>query len=235
MVAALRNSVVLVTGANGGLGRHFVSQAIERGAAKVYAAARTPREWSDDRVVPLELDVTAPDDVDAAARAAKDVNIVINNAGASDGSSVVGDQATSRELFETNYWGALAVADAFAPALQVRHGTLLNVLSVLSWLGIGDTCSATKAALWSATNTQRLLFAPHGAHVAALHLAYADTPMTAGLDDVPKNDPADVVRAAYDGIEAGEFEILADDLIRQVKAGLAGPVAGLYPQLGGAR
>ncbi len=232
MVAALSGSIVLVTGANGGLGRHFVSQALERGAIKVYAAARTPREWGDERVVPLQLDVTKPDDVAAAASAAPDVNIVINNAGALDRSSVIGDQATSRDLFETNYWGALAVANAFAPALQVRHGTLLNVLSVLSWLGIGDTYSATKAALWSATNTQRLLFAPYGAHVAALHLAYADTPMTEGIDDVPKNDPADVVRAAYDGIEVGEFEILADDITRQVKAGLAGPVAGLYPQLG---
>lgn len=235
MAATLRNSIILVTGANGGLGRHFVGQALERGAAKVCAAARTPREWDDERVVPLELDVTRPEDVAAAALTAHDVNIVINNAGASDGSSVIGDQTSSRELFETNYWGALAVADAFAPALHLRHGTLLNVLSVLSWLGIGDTYSATKAALWSATNTQRLHFAPHGAHVAALHLAYADTPMTAGLDDVPKNDPADVVRAAYDGIEAGEFEILADDITRQVKTGLAGPVAGLYPQLGGAR
>lgn len=230
----LSNSVVLVTGGNGGLGAHFVHQALERGATKVYAAARTPRKWDDPRIVPLTLDVTSPTDVAAAAAAAADVTVVINNAGASNGSSILDDLARSRELFEVNYWGALAVADAFAPALRTHRGTLLNVLSVLSWLGIGETYSATKAALWSATNTQRVRLAPDGVHVASLHLGYTDTPMTVGVN-APKNDPADVVRAAYDGIEAGEYEILADEVSRNVKAGLAGPIVGLYPQLGGAR
>ena len=235
MVASLRGSTVLVTGANGGLGQHFVGQALERGAVKVYASASIPREWHDERIVAHKLDVTNPEDVAAAARAAHDVNIVINNAGASNGSSVLGDQAASRELFEINYWGALAVADAFASGLRARHGTLLNVLSVLSWLGIGDTYSATKAALWSATNTLRLSYLPNGAHVAALHLAYADTPMTEGIEVAPKSDPADVVRNAYDGLEAGESEILVDEITRQVKAGLAGPIRELYPQLAEAR
>jgi NAD(P)-dependent dehydrogenase (short-subunit alcohol dehydrogenase family) len=122
------------------------------------------------------------------------------------------------------------VANAFMPALRSSRGTLLNVLSVLSWLGTGDTYSATKAALWSATNTMRLKLAPDGVHVAALHLGYADTPMTRRID-APKLDAADVVRTAYDGLEAGDFEILADDLSRQVKAGLAGPIKDLYPQL----
>ena len=229
-MTTLDNAVVLVTGANGGLGTHFVEQALERGAAKVYATARTPRAWADQRVVPLELDVTDPASVAAAAAAAPDVTVLINNAGAANGSSVLGDVAASRSLFETNYWGPLLVADAFTPALRAHRGTLLNVLSVLSWLGIGETYSATKAALWSATNTQRIRLAPDGVRVAALHLGYADTPMTAGVD-APKLDPRDVVLAAYDGIEAGAFEILADDLSRAVKAGLAGPIEGLYPQL----
>ncbi len=229
-MTSLTNAVVLVTGANGGLGQHFVHQAIERGAAKVYAAARTPREWDDARIVPLQLDVTDPASVAAAAALAADVTVVINNAGAANGSSVLGDQTDARALFETNYWGALAVADAFAPALRTHKGALLNVLSVLSWIGIGDAYSATKAALWSATNTQRILLAPDGVQVSALHLGYTDTPMTRGVT-APKNDPADVVRDAYDGLEAGEFEILADDVSRQVKAGLAAPIEALYPQL----
>lgn len=229
-MTALNDAVVLVTGANGGLGTEFVHQALERGATKVYATARSPREWDDPRVVPLVLDVTDPGSVAAAAEAAPDVSIVINNAGAANGSSVVGDQAASRALFETNYWGALAVADAFTPALRKQSGTLLNVLSVLSWVAYGDSYSATKAALWSATNTLRLQLAGDGVHVASLHLGYTDTPMTKNVTE-PKNDPADVVRAAYDGIEAGSFEILADDISRQVKAGLAGPIEGLYPQV----
>jgi NAD(P)-dependent dehydrogenase (short-subunit alcohol dehydrogenase family) len=226
----LNGATVLVTGANGGLGTHFVHQALERGATKVYAAARNPKDWSDDRIVPLILDVTSPESIAAAADIADDVTMVINNAGASNGSSVLGDLIAARELFETNFWGALAVTNAFAPALKQSHGTLLNVHSVLSWLAIGDAYSATKAALWSATNTQRIKLAPEGVHVAGLHLGYADTPMAAGVT-ADKLDPADVVRTAYDGIESGSYEILADDLSGQVKAGLAAPIEALYPQL----
>jgi NAD(P)-dependent dehydrogenase (short-subunit alcohol dehydrogenase family) len=226
----LNGATVLVTGANGGLGTHFVHQALERGATKVYAAARNPKDWSDDRIVPLVLDVTSPESIAAAADIADDVTMVINNAGASNGSSVLGDLIAARDLFETNFWGALAVTNAFAPALRQSHGTLLNVHSVLSWLAIGDAYSATKAALWSATNTQRIKLAPEGVHVAGLHLGYADTPMAAGVT-ADKLDPADVVRTAYDGIESGSYEILADDVSGQVKAGLAAPIEALYPQL----
>lgn len=228
---SLDGSVVLVTGANGGLGTHFVHQALERGAAKVYAAARNPRQWDEDRVVPLVLDVTSADSIAGAAQVAHDVTVLINNAGATNGASVLGDLAAARELFETNFWGALAVTNAFTPALRTSGGTLLNVLSVLSWLGVGDAYSATKAALWQATNTQRIELLPFGIHVAALHLGYADTPMTRGVD-APKLDPADVVRSAYAGLQAGAYEILADDLSSQVKSGLAGPLEVLYPQLG---
>lgn len=230
-MSALQGAVVLVTGANGGLGTHFVHQALDRDAAKVYAAARTPRDWADDRVVPLRLDVTNAASVRDAAAAASDVTLVINNAGASNGASVLADDLRpARELFETNFWGALAVTNAFLPALREHRGTVLNVLSVLSWLAIGDAYSATKAALWSATNTQRIALADDGIHVVALHLGYADTPMTRDVR-APKLDPADVVAAAYDGIEAGDYEILADDLSRQVRAGIGGPLDVLYPAL----
>jgi NAD(P)-dependent dehydrogenase (short-subunit alcohol dehydrogenase family) len=226
----INGAVVLVTGANGGLGTHFVHQALERGATRVYAAARNPRDWGDDRIVPLVLDVTSPESVAVAAETARDVTTVINNAGASNRSSVLGDLHAARELFETNFWGALAVTNAFVPALKASRGTVLNVLSVLSWIGIGDAYGASKAALWQATNTQRIKLAPDGVHVASLHLGYADTPLTTGID-APKLDPADVVRSAYDGLEADAYEILADELSAQVKAGLAGPIEGLYPQL----
>jgi len=233
-MSSLTGAVVLVTGANGGLGTQFVTQALQRGAVRVYASARTPREWEDERVVPLRLDVTDPASVAAAAATAPDVTVVINNAGASNGSSLLGDVDASRALFETNFWGALAVANAFLPALRSSRGALLNVLSVLSWLGIGDTYSATKAALWSATNTLRVKLAADGVQVSALHVGYVDTPMTAALD-TEKNDPAEVVRIALDGLEAGAPEILVDEVSKQVKRGLAGPVEGLYPQLAAAR
>lgn len=226
----LNGAVVLITGANGGLGTQFVEQAVERGATKVYAAARHPREWDDERIVPLILDVTSPESIHAAAALAPDVTLLINNAGASNGSSVLGDLEAVRDLFEVNFWGPLAVTNAFTPALKVANGAVLNVLSVLSWIGIVDAYSASKAALWQATNTQRIKLAPDGVHVASLHLGRADTPMTRHVDG-PKLDPADVVRTAYDGLEAGSYEILADQISADVKAGLAGPIEALYPQL----
>ncbi|HET6153859.1 MAG TPA: SDR family oxidoreductase [Marmoricola sp.] len=230
--AELNGAVVLVTGANGGLGIEFVNQALARGASKVYATARNPKDWGDERIVALRLDVTDPASVAAAADAAGDVTVVINNAGASTGASLTdSDLSATRDLFETNFFGPLEVANAFAPVLARNGGgALLNVLSVLSWLALGDTYSATKAAFWSASNTQRLAWTPQGTLVTSLYLGYTDTPMTVGVD-APKNDPADVVSAAYDGLAAGEFEVLADELSHQVKAGLAAPVSALYPQL----
>jgi NAD(P)-dependent dehydrogenase (short-subunit alcohol dehydrogenase family) len=230
-LTTLDGAVVLVTGANGGLGREFVHQALAQGAAKVYATARTPQSWDDPRIVPLALDVTDPASVAEAAGTAADVTVLINNAGASDGSSVIGELAAARALFDTNFWGQLQVTNAFAPVLGANGGgAILNVLSVLSWLAIADAYSATKAALWSATNTQRLALAGQGTQVLGLHLGYTDTPMTKNID-APKNDPADVVSAAYAGLLAGAHEVLADEVSRQVRAGLSAPLSALYPQL----
>jgi NAD(P)-dependent dehydrogenase (short-subunit alcohol dehydrogenase family) len=232
IMTSIDGSVVLVTGANGGLGIEFVKQALERGATKVYAAARTPREWDDPRIVPLKLDVTDAASVSAAAVAAADTSIVLNNAGISSHSSMTtGDFADVRANFETNFFGALAVARDFAPVLARNGGgAIVNVLSVLSWIGLAGSYSASKAALWSATNSLRLDLAGQGTQVVGLHLGYTDTPMTKDVT-APKNDPADIVRAAYDGLEAGEYEVLADALSVQVKQGLAGSIEAMYPQL----
>jgi len=227
MTTSLQDAVVLVTGANGGLGREFVKQALEGGAAKVYASARNSVEWDDARVTPLALDVTDAASIRAAAEIATDVTVLINNAGiSSDGEPLLTASLENiRAVFEVNFFGAIEVVRAFAPAL--KGGALIDVHSVLSWLGLADSYSASKAAFWSATNSFRVELAPQGTHVLGLHLGYTDTPMTANVT-APKNDPADVVRDAYAGLEAGEFEVLADELSRNVKAGLAGPIEGLY-------
>ena len=231
MSTSLAGATVLVTGANGGLGTQFVEQALARGAAKVYATARTPRDWADDRVVPLTLDVTDEASAAAAAAIAHDTTVVINNAGVAGGGSLTsGSVDDIRRIMETNFFGAVIVAREFAPVLGANGGgALLDVHSALSWIGLAGAYSASKAALWSATNSLRLELAPQGTQVVGLHLGYADTPMTAGVD-APMSDPADIVRAAYDGLEAGELEILADEVSVNVKAGLAGPIATLYPQ-----
>lgn len=226
----IAGAVVVVTGANGGLGQELVRQLLDRGAATVYAAARTPRAQVDDRVVPMRLDVTDPASVRAAADAAPDATIVVNNAGVlRSGSLVDGDIAAVREQMETNFFGPVQVTRAFAPALRRAHGAVVNVASALSWLAIGNGYSASKAALWSATDSMRLDLAPDDVQVLGAYLAFTDTPMTPG--DMPKNDPADVVAAILDGVEAGAHEVLADDLTRAARSSLAAPVHERYDAL----
>jgi len=228
----LAGSVVLVTGANGGLGTEFVRQAVARGARRVYATARKPRTWDDDRVVPLALDVTEPASVAAATAAAGDTTIVINNAGVgARGSLLATPLEQVRAVYETNVFGPLAVAQAFAPVLEKNGGgALVDIHSALSWLSTTGVYPSTKAALWSVTNTLRLELAAQGTQVVGAHLGYTDTPLTAGLD-VDKEDPRDIVAAIYDGLEAGDHEVLADDTSRWIKQNLSQPLTALYPQL----
>jgi NAD(P)-dependent dehydrogenase (short-subunit alcohol dehydrogenase family) len=232
----LAGSVVLVTGANGGLGTEFVRQAVARGARRVYATARKPRTWDDDRVVPLALDVTEPASVAAAAAAAGDTTIVINNAGVgARGSLLATPLEQVRAVYETNVFGPLAVAQAFAPVLEKNGGgALVDIHSALSWFSTTGAYPSTKAALWSVTNTLRLELAAQGTQVVGAHLGYTDTPLTAGLD-VAKEDPRDIVAAIYDGLEAGDYEVLADDTSRWVKQNLSQPLTALYPQLANAK
>ena len=232
----LAESVILVTGANGGLGTEFVRQALARGARRVYATARTPRAWDEDRVVALTLDVTDVTSIAHAASAAGDTTIVINNAGATAGPSLLSASLDEvRTAYETNVFGPLAVAQAFAPVLAKNGGgALLDIHSALSWLAMPGAYASTKAALWSVTNTLRLELAAQGTQVVGAHLGYTDTPLTAGLD-VDKEDPRDIVAAIYDGLEAGDYEVLADDTSRRIKQNLSQPLTALYPQLANAK
>jgi NAD(P)-dependent dehydrogenase (short-subunit alcohol dehydrogenase family) len=134
---------------------------------------------------------------------------------------------------ETNFFGPVAVTRAFAPALRAAKGGLVNIASVASWLPTSGGYSVSKAALWSATNVQRLDFAASGVHVLGAYLGYTRTPITEGLT-VEMNDPAEVVREILDGLEAGADEVLADETTRQVRAGLAAPIADLIAAAGGA-
>jgi NAD(P)-dependent dehydrogenase (short-subunit alcohol dehydrogenase family) len=230
---SLNGAVVLVTGANGGIGTHFVHDALARGASKVYATARTPRSWEDERIVPLTLDVTDPASIQAAVEAAGDVTELINNAGASVASAGILTHTTAeiRTNVETNFLGPLFLARAFAPILSANvESVIIDILSALSWYAVAGIYSATKAALWSATNSLRLELAPEGVHVVGVHVGYVDTAMAAHTTE-PKTDPADLVGAVVDAVEAGEYEVLADDTSVQLKAGLSAPIEALYPEL----
>ena len=225
-------AAVLVTGGNRGFGRALVDELLDRGAAKVYATARTPHAPRDERMVPLVLDVTDDRSVAAAAHAAPDVSIVVNNAGVSLKTALLDSPMDDihREL-ETNLFGMIRVARAFAPVLA-RHDSsaLVNVLSVLSWLAIGSGYGVSKAAAWSATNSLRLRLRDQGTTVTGVHVAYMDTDMTAGLE-VPKLDPRGVARQVADAIGAGDLEVLADDITRTVKSKLSEDLVALYPQI----
>lgn len=229
----ISSCTALVTGANRGLGSQFVAELLRRGAT-VYAGARNPGSVDVDGVIPVALDVTDPASVAAAAQAAGDVTLLINNAGiATDTDLLTGDLDGARRELETNYFGTLSVVRAFTPVIEGNGGGgILNVLSVLSWLSIpesGGYC-ASKAAAWSMTNVLRVELADKRIRVTALHVGLMDTDMTAGMDG-PKADPADIAAQAVDGIAAGVFEVLADEISRGVQTGLAGGVAALYPQL----
>lgn len=228
----ISSCTALVTGANRGLGSHFTNELLKRGA-KVYAGARNLDSVSIDGATPLAVDITDPESVNAAAAAAGDVTLLINNAGVDNSVNLLtGDLDGARRDMDTNYFGTLSMIRAFAPVLEANGGGgILNVLSVLSWLSIPDLSSycASKSAAWSMTNAVRAQLADSGIVVTALHVGLMDTDMAAGMD-APKSDPAVVAGLAVDAIAAGAYEILADDLSRGVQAGLAKGVAGVYPQ-----
>ena len=232
----ISGAVALVTGGNRGFGRALVDELLERGAAKVYATSRSAQpQRDDDRIVPLILDVTDDTSVAAAAQTATDVSILVNNAGINLHTPVLEAPLSDiRDELETNLFGILRVARAFAPVLAGQpRSSMVNVLSGLSWVSFGRGYEISKSAGWSATNALRLALRDQGTIVTALHVGYMDTDMTAKLD-VPKADPRDVAVQVADAILAGDFEVLADDLTRSVKSWLSDDVTAQYAQLAAA-
>jgi NAD(P)-dependent dehydrogenase (short-subunit alcohol dehydrogenase family) len=231
----IENAVVLVTGANRGIGHAFARELLARGASKVYAGARDPSSVTQAGVHALRLDVTKPEDLAAAAALASDVTLVVNNAGiAQPGGFLAPDsEDVARRLFETNFFAMLAMSKAFAPVLKTNGGgALLNVLSVASWVNGGELAaySASKAAAWSLTNALRHELAVQKTQVLALHMAYVDTDLTRGFD-VPKSSPEQIVKRALDGLESGLDEVLADELTLQVKHGMTAARPSYLPQV----
>lgn len=235
----IENAVVLVTGANRGIGLAFSRELLARGASKVYAGARDPATVTQSGVHALRLDVDRPEDVAAAAALASDVTLIINNAGiAQSGGFLAADsEEVARRIFETNFFAMLRVSKAFAPILKANGGgALLNVLSIAAWVNGGELAaySASKSAAWSLTNALRSELAAQKTQVLALHMGYVDTDLTRGFD-VPKSSPEEIVKRALDGVEAGADEVLADELTLQVKRGMTAARPSYLPQATSAR
>ena len=229
----IARSTALVTGANRGLGRHLATELLARGAT-VYAGARNPDAVDLPGAKVVALDITDPASVANAVEIAGDVTLLINNAGSSTGTDLlIGDPAQIRFEMDTHFFGTLSVIRAFAPKISTNGGgSILNILSVLSWVSFprsGAYCAA-KSAEWSMTNALRVQLAAQNIRVAGLHVGYMDTDMTASIT-APKSNPADIAKIAIDGIEQDLFEIVADDVSLEIQAALAGGVPALYPQL----
>jgi short-subunit dehydrogenase len=212
----IEGSVVLLTGANRGIGRAFVDELLRRGASKIYlgvrdAAAVQATLTDPARLVPLTLDVTKPDQIQAAARAAADITLLINNAGVATftGALSADGTANAREEMEVNYFAPLALAQALrgTPAFR-RGGAVINVLSFLALvaLPVAGTYSASKAAALALTRTLRAELKGRGVQVLGVLPVQVDTVMGAALPE-PRLTPEEVASATLDALEAGEEEV----------------------------
>ncbi len=229
--AQLIDKTVLVTGANRGLGRALVDEALRRGAKRVYAASRQPMVVTDERVTPLTLDVTDPAQIQGAVDTVESLDILINNAGVS-----VADDLSDRSAFEqhlaVNLYGTLDVTQAFLPSLTRSRGAVVNVVSLgaVAAVPVLPAYSVSKAASLSVTQSLRALLAGQGVSVYAVMPGPIDTDMVRALD-IPKTPPEDVARATLDGVERSAKEIFPDPMSQLLADGWrAGVVKDLERQ-----
>jgi NAD(P)-dependent dehydrogenase (short-subunit alcohol dehydrogenase family) len=216
----ITGSTALVTGASRGLGHALVEEALARGAARVYAGTRRPLPSHDDsRVTHLLLDVTRPDQVQAASAAVGHLDILINNAGVGTLDDLGDEEALNAHL-AVNLYGPFRVTRAFTPQLTAARGAVVNVSSIaaIAALPVMAAYSLSKAAAWSLTQSQRALLAARGVTVQAALAGPIDTDIIRDLP-IPKSAPAGVARAIFDGISRRQEEIFPDPLSAPVAAG----------------
>lgn len=223
----IKNANVLVTGANRGIGSAFVEALLQNGAARIYASARRDDElkaivaFDPKRVVALKLDVTQPAQVATAAMQAKDVNLLINNAGVLDiGSLLDVPMHTIQRNMDTNYYGMLAVTRAFTPIVESNGGggvvNILTLLALASMPGLA-AYNASKAAAWSLTQSLRVDLAKRGIQVFGVFPGAVDTDMIRQFE-MPKTAASMIAQAVLNGIVAGTEDIFPDPMSQQVYA-----------------
>ena len=227
----LHDSVVLVTGANGGIGTEFVNQALALGARVVYTTARTPRTWTDPRIVPLTLDINDADSVAAAVTAAPDVNVLINNAGSLPDSASVLEltEAQLRQGMETNFFGPVMLAKAFAPVLTAHPESILSTCT--RWpAGTRSAASTAPPRLHSGRRpTPCGSSSPPWACTSPVCTSATSTPPWRPTPTAPRCSRASFVTTVFDAVGAGEYEVIADEISATVKAALSAPVHGSLP------
>ena len=206
----IENKAILITGANRGIGRALVDEALRRGVKKVYAGTRSPLEAADKRVTPVSLDVTDARQVQQAVEQVDSLDVLINNAGIA-----IYDDLTNFDVIEkhlaVNFLGLLRVTHAFLPALRRSHGAIVNNLSMvgLAALPIIPAYSLSKAAAFNMTQSLRALWASQGIRVHAVVLGPVDTDMNRGFE-IPKASRESVAAGIFDGLEKDQDEIFPD-------------------------
>lgn len=233
----IENSIALVTGANRGLGKAYTDALLAAGAAKVYAGVRDTASiaTTDKRLVPVKLDVTRDADVNAAAAACTDVNLLINNAGIMLTSPMLaaGSQAALRAEMEVNVFGMLRMVQAFAPVLARNGGgAIVNMLSVVSWFvnPFNATYGASKHAALALTDGVRIQLKAQGTQVLAVHAGFIDTDMAAGFDR-KKVPPQQVAERTLAGIRDGLNEVRADERSEAIWQAVRTDPAQLHAQM----
>jgi NAD(P)-dependent dehydrogenase (short-subunit alcohol dehydrogenase family) len=225
MATSIAGKSVLVTGASRGIGRALVEEALRRGATRVYAAAREPVPHPDERVTPMTLDVTNPEQVRAAGASVESVDVLINNAGIQPFDDL-SDPAAIEQSLAANLYGPYRVTQAFLPSVTHARGTIVNnvSLSALAPVPFAPSYSISKAGLLSLTQSLRAHLARYGVSVHAVLSGPVDTEMTRGLD-IPKASPESVAHAIFDGVENGEDDIFPDPLSQAMAEGWRAGVA----------
>jgi NAD(P)-dependent dehydrogenase (short-subunit alcohol dehydrogenase family) len=221
----IAGKTILVTGANRGIGRALVEEALTRGAARVYAGTRQPWTHPDERVSPLILDVTDSAQIERAAGQVSELDVLINNAGISRYEDLSERSALEQHL-AVNLYGTYEVTRAFLPQLAASKGAVVNNVSLVAFapLPIIPAYSISKAAAFSLTQSMRALLARQNVTVQAVLTGPTDTDMNKGFD-IPKATTEEVARAIFDGVESGEEDIFPDPLSQSMAEGWRGSAA----------
>ena len=226
----IANKTVLITGANRGIGRVLVDEALRRGAKRVYAGTRGPLQHPDPRVIPLTLDVTDTAQIQRAADEVDTLDVLINNAGVAIYDDLSNFEVVERHL-AVNLFGPLHVTRAFLPLLKLSKGAVVNNLSLvaLAALPVIPAYSISKAAAFNMTQALRALLAGQGVTVHAVVLGPIDTDMNRGFD-IPKASPQSAAMSIFDGLEKGEEDIFPDPVSQSIAEGWRTGVAKALEQ-----
>lgn len=218
----LENKVVLVTGANRGIGKALVEALLKQNVKKIYAAARKIEDlpnFGDSRVVSVKLDITDATQIKNAAKQASDVQLLINNAGALAFASIIeGDAESLKRDMEVNYFGTINVTRSFVPVLEKNGGgaiaSVSSVVGLASIAGIGGY-SASKAALFSAIQAMRSELKSKNIEVIGIFPGPIDTDMARSFE-MEKTSAQETAENIVKGISEGKEDIFPDNYSKEV-------------------